>query len=157
MTEEKNSVGFSLVKINTMQFAMIKDSFKEGVPVNLDLNIKFGLNVAQRILSVFFTNRLLQEKNPFLIIEVGNYFNIDEDSWNKFIDEKDSSITFPKGFASHLVLLTIGTTRGVLHSKTENTPFNKFLLPTINVNELIKTDVQLKIKNQEQVNGGIEV
>lgn len=144
MSKEKNGVGFSLAKINTMQFAIIKDSFKEGLPVNLDLNIKFGLNVEHKVLSVFFTFKLLQEKNPFLIIEVGNYFNIDGDSWSKFIDEKNNTITFPKGFASHLVLLTIGTTRGVLHSKTENTPFNKFVLPTINVNELIKSDVTLK-------------
>ncbi|NLP58565.1 hypothetical protein [Lutibacter sp. B1] len=144
MSKEKNGVGFSLAKINTMQFAIIKDSFKEGLPVNLDLNIKFGLNVEHKVLSVFFTFKLLQEKNPFLIIEVGNYFNIDGDSWSKFIDENNNTITFPKGFASHLVLLTIGTTRGVLHSKTENTPFNKFVLPTINVNELIKSDVTLK-------------
>lgn len=144
MSKEKNGVGFSLAKINTMQFAIIEDSFKEGLPINLDLNIKFGLNVEHKVLSVFFTFKLLQEKNPFLIIEVGDYFNIDGDSWSKFIDVKNNSITFPKGFASHLVLLTIGTTRGVLHSKTENTPFNKFVLPTINVNELIKSDVTLK-------------
>jgi hypothetical protein len=144
MSKEKNGVGFSLAKINTMQFAIIKDSFKEGLPVNIDLNIKFGLNVEHKVISVFFTFKLLQEKNPFLIIEVGNYFNIDGDSWSNFINENNNTITFPKGFASHLVLLTIGTTRGVLHSKTENTPFNKFVLPTINVNELIKNDVTLK-------------
>jgi hypothetical protein len=144
MSKEKNGVGFSLAKINTMQFAIIKDSFKEGLPVNIDLNIKFGLNVEHKVISVFFTFKLLQEKNPFLIIEVGNYFNIDGDSWSNFINENNNTITFPKGFASHLVLLTIGTTRGVLHSKTENTPFNKFVLPTINVNELIKSDVTLK-------------
>ena len=145
MSKEKNGVGFSLTKINTMQFAIIKDSFNEGLPINLDLNITFGLNVEHKALSVFFTFKLLQEKNTFLIIEVGVYFNIEDNSWSKFIDEKNNSITFPKGFASHLVLLTIGTTRGILHSKTENTPFNKFVLPTINVNELIKSDVTLKI------------
>lgn len=148
MSKEKNGVGFSLAKINTIQFAIIEDSFKEGIPINLDLNIKFGLNVEHKVLSVFFTFKLLQDKNPFLIIEIGDYFNIDGDSWSKFIDEKNNTITFPKGFASHLVLLTIGTTRGVLHSKTENTPFNKFLLPTINVNEFIKSDVTLKTINE---------
>ena len=43
-------------------------------------------------------------------------------------------------------MLTIGTTRGVLHSKTENTPFNSFLLPTLNVNELVKKDVVFKVE-----------
>lgn len=42
-------------------------------------------------------------------------------------------------------MLTIGTARGVLHSKTENTTFNQFLLPTLNVNELVQKDVIFKI------------
>ena len=34
--------------------------------------------------------------------------------------------------------MTIGTTRGILHAKTEGTCFNKYVLPTINVTEIIK-------------------
>lgn len=47
-------------------------------------------------------------------------------------------------------MLTIGTARGVLHSKTESTPFNSFLLPTLNVNELVKKDVVFKIENTKE-------
>lgn len=42
-------------------------------------------------------------------------------------------------------MLTIGTTKGVLHSKTENTTFNHFVLPTLNGNELVKNDVVFDI------------
>ena len=41
-------------------------------------------------------------------------------------------------------MLTIGTARGVLHSKTENTPYNKYLLPTLNVSDLVNNDLILK-------------
>ena len=44
----------------------------------------------------------------------------------------------------HLVLLTIGTLRGVLHCKTENTEFEDLKLPTINVNELIPNDIEIR-------------
>jgi hypothetical protein len=37
-------------------------------------------------------------------------------------------------------MITVGTCRGILHAKTENTKFNQFLIPTINVAELIKED-----------------
>lgn len=49
-------------------------------------------------------------------------------------------------------MLTIGTTRGVLHSKTENTPFNSFLLPTLNVMELVKKDVVFKLEGEKKQN-----
>ena len=42
---------------------------------------------------------------------------------------------------THLIVLTIGTVRGILHAKTEGTKYNSYILPTINVAELIKTDI----------------
>lgn len=73
-----------------------------------------------------------------------------DDSWNSFEDVKNSELTIPKNFISHLVMLSIGSTRGVLHAKTENTMFNKFLLPTINVNELIKEDMKFVMDSNDQ-------
>ena len=48
----------------------------------------------------------------------------------------------------HLSVITVGTARGVLHAKTENTPFNKFVLPTINVTELVKEDVSFDLEKK---------
>jgi hypothetical protein len=42
-------------------------------------------------------------------------------------------------------MLTIGTSRGILHAKTEGTEFNKFILPTINVNQLVEKDAEFII------------
>jgi hypothetical protein len=44
-------------------------------------------------------------------------------------------------------MLCVGTLRGVLHAKTENSVYNKFYLPTINVNDLVKTDIVLVTEN----------
>ncbi len=49
----------------------------------------------------------------------------------------------PKDFMRQLLVITIGTARGVLHTKTENTPFNRFLLPILDATNLIKEDVEL--------------
>ncbi|MEH1008680.1 MULTISPECIES: hypothetical protein [Winogradskyella] len=144
MAEEKNKVGFALKKITTEQFAIIESSYKESEIVELKAGLKFGINFDNHIISVVFSTSLIQEKSPFLLIAVGCHFNINIEAWNSFYNESKTELIVPKGFISHLVMLTIGTTRGVLHSKTENTPFNKFLLPTLNVNELVKKDVVFK-------------
>jgi len=39
--------------------------------------------------------------------------------------------------------LTVGTVRGILHTKTEGTNFNGFVIPTINVTELVTSDVRM--------------
>lgn len=83
-----------------------------------------------------------QKEKPFLLIEIANHYKIEESAWNE-LQSSNNKLVIPKGFASHLVMLTIGTLRGTLHCKTENTEFNKFILPTINIAELIKSDVEL--------------
>ena len=52
----------------------------------------------------------------------------------------------PKGFLAHLAMITTGTSRGVLFAKTEATPFSKFIVPTLNVEEMIKKDAIFDIE-----------
>jgi hypothetical protein len=40
---------------------------------------------------------------------------------------------------------TVGTIRGILHCKTEGTPFNALILPPINVSEMVTGDLELPI------------
>ena len=146
MAEEKNKIGFALKKITTEQFAIIESAYNKGAIIDLKAGLRFGINFNNNLISVFFSTSLIQEKSPFLLLEVGCHFNITNDAWENFYNETRTELVVSKGFISHLVMLTIGTTRGVLHSKTENTPFNNFLLPTLNVTELVKHDVIFKVE-----------
>lgn len=145
MSETKDNIGFGLRKVTTEQFAIIESSFVDGKLIELKVGLRFGINNENKIISTFFSTNLIQEKAPFLLLEIGCHFNIIEDAWLSFLNDDKSEVVIPKGFISHLVMLTIGTARGVLHSKTENTSFNQFLLPTLNVNEMVQKDVIFKI------------
>ena len=56
------------------------------------------------------------------------------------LDSEHQKLTVQKGFLQHMAVLTVGTTRGILHAKTENTPFNRYHLPTINLKDMINQD-----------------
>lgn len=70
------------------------------------------------------------------------HFKINDASWINFIDKKESDNQFiiSKGFITHLAMISVGTTRGILYAKTEGTDFVKFIIPTINLSELILED-----------------
>lgn len=74
----------------------------------------------------------------FIKIQVSCHFKIEENDWNSFATE--NKLVVPKGFLAHLAMITTGTTRGVLFAKTEGTQFSKYIIPTINVEEMIKND-----------------
>ena len=145
--ENKNNVGFSLKRLTTEQFAIIDSFYKEDENIEMKTSVRFGIDSTKKMIAVFFNVSFFQNNAPFLILETGSHFHIVNVSWISFEDLLNNELNIPKGFISHLVMLSIGSTRGVLHSKTENTIYNKFLLPTINVNDLIKTDVTIKLNS----------
>lgn len=140
MESRKDIVQFSLVRVTTEQFAVIEEAYQEGVPINLNTNIRFGIDRKSRIVVVFCQFKFDQRGVPFIKVEVSNQFMIAPDSWMSFVRDEFTTVV-PKGFMTHLGMITVGTARGVLHTKTEGTRFNEFILPTIDVMDMIRDDV----------------
>jgi hypothetical protein len=144
MESRKDIVEFSIVKVRTEQFAIIEKAFAETEPINLNTNLRFAIDRDERLVAVFMLFKFEQKEIPFLIIEVSCRFLIAPESWGEFTKD-DVATVIPKGFLTHLGMITVGTARGVLHTKTEGTGFNDFVLPTINVIEMVKEDVSFSV------------
>ena len=143
--ENKDLISFGLRKITTEQFAIIDSAFDaSNENIQLGNGLRFGFNLEKHIIKVLLSVQFSQDKGPFLLLEIGSYFEIIPEHWNTLLNEDTKEIKLPIGLARHFVVIAMGTLRGVLHSKTETTPYNKFFLPTINVNELVKDDVTIK-------------
>ena len=140
-----NQVGFKLLKITTVQFAVIENAFVESEPIKLGAGVNYGIDEKNKVITCFVRFQFLINESPFLIIHVKCDFGIEDNAWMSFISTDKKEIKFPIGFVRHLAVLSVGTARGILHSKTENTKFNKYFLPTINVNEFIKEGFSFQI------------
>ncbi|MBS1533966.1 MAG: hypothetical protein JST78_02730 [Bacteroidetes bacterium] len=143
--ENRDQISFGLRSITTEQFAIIESAFdRSNENIELANGLRFGFNLEKRNVFVFLSVNFLQEKSPFIILEIGCFFEIGAQDWDKLYQPDIEEIKLPVGFARHILVLAMGTLRGVLHAKLENTAFNMFLLPTINVTELVKNDVVIK-------------
>jgi len=138
MKNQEIKIEFSLVGIVTEQFALIEEKFCPNTEVEMGVRFDFKLNKEAKQVGVFLSLEFLQKKEIFIKIVVSCHFRIGESSWAQF--EKKDSTVIPKGFLSHIAMITTGTTRGVLFSKTESTPFSKFFVPTLNVDSMITKD-----------------
>ena len=136
-----NEISFKLHSIKTEQFAIIEDIYNEADSVQLESNYRYGSVAAEKLIAVLVNYKFKTPKGVFLTIEVSCMFGIKPDSWDSIYIVEKSELILPKAIATHLLVLVIGTARGVLHAKTENTPYNRFILPTLNVSESIKEDV----------------
>ena len=139
----EKSIGFALAAIKTEQFAVFAENYSSKKESNVTTSLEFKINEAEKRIGVFATFTFDNAKKTFIKIQVSCHFSVDPESWNDF--KKDNLVIFPKNFIGHLTMLTIGTSRGVLHGKTEGTEFNKFLIPTINVNDLVNKDAEFNL------------
>ena len=147
MTNENNrtNIGFALSRLNLDQFAIIDEAYDEDKDIGLVTGLKFGADVEEKRIKCTIRISFEQDDRPFLILVASNEYSIDHSAWSAFTRTEDKKMVLPKGFMAHLAMLTVGTSRGMLHVKTENTKFNRYFLPTINVAEMINDDVTFDV------------
>lgn len=144
MKDDELALKFRIADINTLEFAILEENYEKPHEVELSTSLNFGFDKEKHVLGVDVKFQFMQDEKAFLLITVQCGFEIEDKAWDSLIN--DDTITIPKGFASHLAVITIGTARGVLHEKTNDTPFNNFIIPTINLTTLIEEDVVLDIE-----------
>ena len=145
MSLQLKDVSFALHRIVTTQFAILDEMLQADTEILMNTTVNFGLGAAERIVGIKGVFQFEADNKVFIKLEVCCEFVIDQSAWAQFILEDKQHILFPRGLMTHLTTLLVGTARGILHSKTENTPYNKFILPTINVTELVINDVQMDL------------
>ena len=64
--KKENKIGFSLIKIQTEQFAFFEEIFDEKLIVNLNTQIEFKLNFENKIVGSFIGFTFEQQERPFL-------------------------------------------------------------------------------------------
>ena len=137
-----NQLGFALVRLQTESFAIIESAYKKTGEVNLHSQLGFGLDAKESIVSCTVKFSFEKKANqPFLILETTALFKIETNDFKEKVIQEDGSFLIAKALAIHFAVLTVGSARGILHAKTENTVYNDYLLPTIDVNQLVQDDI----------------
>jgi hypothetical protein len=146
MANKRSKISFSLIKIVTEQFAIIDDAYSENDKIGVKSNIRFGVNKENRQIACSSEFTLNSDDKPFIILKSSCYFELENSSWKRLIDKEASALIAPRSLLIHLAVLAIGASRGILHAKTENTCFNRFILPIIDVSEVIREDAAFELK-----------
>lgn len=142
-------IKFGLRKITTGQFATIDSVAINEDAIQLNFGFTFGINEDHRIVGCNAKFEFFSHELPFIVIDVLCDFEVAQDSWNSFVNAESNIITLPLSMVTHMAVLTVGATRGVLHSRTENTKYNKYFLPTINVTDSITSDITIDMQKVE--------
>lgn len=142
--EAKKNISFRLRNIVTEQFATFEI---DNIPETHDLKseLQFAINPEIKVVACKINFQFLHNSVPLVTLKVVCNFDVEPKSWDKDLVSKNK-IILPKHFLDHICAVTVSTARGVLHAKTENTPFNRLMIPTFNVSKLVEKDIVFEIK-----------
>lgn len=140
MENKKIEVGFILEGIKIEQFAVIQEHHKDTLESELATELQFMIDHLNKKVGVFLHFQFKQNNNVFIKLIISCHFGIDDKAWATFNDTENNRVIIPKGFLAHLAMITTGTSRGILFAKTEGTIFSKYMIPTLNVQEMIPED-----------------
>jgi hypothetical protein len=142
METQNKPVSFRLVKIMTDQFATFDDAFDDKKEVEVQTDASYGANIEGRTVFCKISHNFKNiTGSTFIKIGLTCIFDIEPTDWEGLFSIDKSSLILPRDLCIHMTMLAIGTARGVLHSKTEGTPFNIHVLPTINTLDMIPGDL----------------
>lgn len=140
-TEDNKDEGvrFQISKIETLQYALLSEKVDEK-SMQFQAGFGFGIDPESKMVRCSFEYTFLSGKEPVLKIETALQFAIEPACFEKQIDQTDKW-TIPKGFAIHAAMITVSTTRGILHEKTINSSLNNYPLQIINVLNTVQEDI----------------
>lgn len=132
-------LGFTINRIITEQFAVFPEHLDLNQEVQVAHSFNFSLNPLNQQVGVYTAFDFKQRELIVMKVVVSCHFGVWDDTWNSFIH--GNSVHLPIDFATNLFSITAGTARGVLSSKTENTPLSKFILPLLDVHRIITNEI----------------
>ncbi len=150
--EEKNkeiqvSISYRISKITTKEFA----TYDEHIPNNLNesgykMDMRF-LGSDSNVIGVqmdFYGRNKKKDDKVFVEIKTICSFEIIEESFKNLKTDNDGHTIIPEAFALNIASISLGITRGILHSKTNGTRINDYIIPIINLGSIIDSDFKLE-------------
>ncbi|HLS31876.1 MAG TPA: hypothetical protein VK021_13550 [Flavobacteriaceae bacterium] len=140
-------VRFRLIKIRRDQFATFKESYKKDHDFEIKYSGDIRISAKNHVVGVF-TNFIF-EQNGLPIMKYANscHFEIHKDDWG--LQVKDQNFILSKELGTHLLVLTVGTARGMIH-RDKPRWLGNILLPILDVSRLIEEDLIYNISDEEE-------
>ena len=133
-------INFRMTKITVEQFAILADTMPQS-SLNLTTELELKYNTAACMVATVMKFTFEADTGKIMMLQVCCEFEVLKDDWEKHT--KEGKTVLPKELIAYFLVQTVGTARGILHCKTEGTPFNCIVLPPINVSNMVKEDLEL--------------
>lgn len=133
----EQQVMYKYSKMELEQFAIFEENYQVGTTdVQFQTEAQFSYDMEHFVLcSKIIVNMMNIEKKPLLKAELKSYFDLQPESVEGL--RQDGRIIFAPPLLVQFASFCYGAMRGVLFTKTSDSPLNKFILPPVYFGNII--------------------
>ena len=138
-------IKYKYCRITLEQFAILDDS--ESVELNdtdLQTSVQFSFDREQHMVCCSLSISLSKDSKVLLKSQLNSYFDIDSESIDNVICQNNAYV-FDIPLLIQFASLCYGAMRGVIFTKTMNTPYNIFILPPVYFSAMINKPFVVEI------------
>lgn len=133
------TIPYTIGQIKTPQFAIFPDKYVNGEQTAIKVSVSFGVPKDLQQIKCSLEIQFMQGEALLLTTVIECFFRISPEG----IENVRKAGKIEKEFLRYMGTIAVGTARGVIAAKTENTVLNNLVLPPINLVEIIKEDMEV--------------
>ncbi len=141
-------IPYRIVQIVTNRFEQHPELLKIGPEIQIQSRFNFAVNQDEHRVLCDSEYQFSQDENMLIGLRLICIFEVEPAAFQGLTDKKD--ITIPVDFLRYMATICVGTARGILHARTEGTNLNNFVLPPINLVEIIKEPLVVPISGVQE-------
>lgn len=107
-------------------------------------NMTFAYNKDKHVIKNSIYIEMRQDDKKFLVVQMDAYVEISESSAKQMT--KENGICLPRNLQCQIASFCYGAIRGVMYLKTLNTPLQDIILPPLELQDVIKSDIIIALK-----------
>jgi len=150
MSSSTGKIPFSLSHLATDYREEAPSRFVPDKADQMRYSVRFQFDAKRRMVASTLEVSFARTEKPYLMLAVSCYFNIQPAYWKSKMKRADGSLTVPRTVAIHMMLLTAGATRGIIHAHAQDKPWYHLVLPTIDLNDIIQKDIHIPISHGQE-------
>ena len=139
-----DNIYYRIANFQLNQFATFEDKFQQGIVININSNFGLAYNSDARTIRSTISVDFIQNEEMIMKVELATFIEIKEESVNSLI--KDSKLILSPNLQAQFSSFGYGALRGVMYTKTINTPFSNIILPPIEMSEMFNDPIEFEIK-----------
>lgn len=121
---------FQLAGVTIEQFAKISEP--KGTEFAVDVSVPVKTNYKDGKIAVGLNVQFFEDEKIILQLEVFCHYVFEPGCWSELTSNHTENAVIKKELMANFFSIAVGTTRGVLAAKTENTPYSVCVLPLMN-------------------------